>query len=164
MAIYNDPDEYNELFGAYRASRPGTTAQAVQLERLNQIAAARTIPIYHRSPAEFESAMRALTPDQRAYVRDQLARGYPAPVRDPGPAGQMEQVFFPVVIHEPTAAELLADAQLRAMLAGQVNIVPNDSRVLSSINGTPAQPGEISAAQGAFYGDQWYPGNGNGED
>lgn len=160
MAIYNDPDEYNELFGAYRASRPGTTAQAVQLERLNQIAAARTIPIYHRSPAEFESAMRALTPDQRAYVRDQLARGYPAPVRDPGPAGQMEQVFFPVVIHEPSAAELLADAQLRAMLAGQENIVPSDAINRNSLEGEPAEPGQISAAQGAFYGDQWFPGNG----
>ena len=160
MAIYNDPDEYNELFGAYRASRPGTTAQAVQLERLNQIAAARTIPIYYRSPADFELAMRALTPDQRAYVRDQLARGYPAPIRDPGPAGQMEQVFFPVVVAEPTASELLAEAQMQAVLAGQVNIVPSDDFNRNSLEGEPANPAEINASQGAFYGDQWYPGYG----
>lgn len=159
MGVLNDPDNYDELFGEFRASRPGTTAQAVQLERLNQIAAARTIPIYYRSPADFELAMRALTPDQRAYVRDQLARGYPAPVRDPGPAGQMEQVFFPVVIAEPSASELLAQAQEMASRAMQENLVafePFDS----AQDALPALPGEFDASQGAFYGDQWYPGNG----
>lgn len=150
-----DPTSVADLFATFRAARPGQTAQAVQLSRLNEIVAARTIPIAYGSPADFEAALRSLPSDQQAFVLERLALGLPAPVTRVGPAGRLDQVWFPVEIDVELPREILAgEVSAGEDMTGQ-NLSSSSEQIGTLVEGRQVGPNVLAAWVGAAYGDQW---------
>ena len=150
-----DPTSVADLFSTFRAARPGTTAQAVQLSRLNEIVAARTIPIAYKSPTDFQSALQALSPEQRTFVLERLSLGLPAPVTQVGPAGQMDQVFFPVEIDVEIPKQILEREQIAGEDMTAANLQTSYEQIGTLVEGRQVGPGVMGAWVGAAYGDQW---------
>ena len=150
-----DPTSVADLFSTFRAARPGTTAQAVQLSRLNEIVAARTIPIAYKSPTDFQAALQSLSPEQRAFVLERLSLGLPAPVTQVGPAGQMDQVFFPVELDVELPKQIYdREASAGENMTGQ-NLRTSYDQIGTLVEGRQVGPGVMAAWVGAAYGDQW---------
>lgn len=150
-----DPTSVADLFATFRAARPGETAQAVQLSRLNEIVAARTIPIFYKSPADFEDALRQLSSAQQAFVLERLAAGLPAPVSRVGPAGNVDQVFFPVEIDVELPKEILAGEVTAGEDMTGENLVASQDVIGTLVQGKQVGPEVLGAWVGAAYGDQW---------
>jgi hypothetical protein len=142
-----------DLFTAYRrADGREPTAQAVQLSRLNQIAAARTLPMIWRSREVFEEKLAQLTPTERDYVLRRLSEGMPAVASRIGPAGKIDQVWFPVQLDEPGVRELLAQEQRQGTQATQRNIVASRERLDTLLDtrqvGAPVMESYVGGAYG----------------
>ena len=142
-----------DLFAAYRrADGREPTAQAVQLSRLNQIAAARTLPMIYRSREVFEEKLAQLTPSERAYVLQRLAEGKPAVASRIGPAGKIDQVWFPVELDEPGVQQLLAQEQQKGTQATQRNIVASRERLDTLLDSRQVGAPEMQSYVGGAYG------------
>lgn len=147
------PLSVTDIFAAYRkADNREPTAQAVQLSRLNQIVAARTLPMIWRSPEVFEEKLAQLTPDERDYVLSRLSQGLPAVAQRVGPAGRVEQVWFPVELDEPGIAELQAQQQARGTSMTAQNLEASRERLDTLLDARQVGAPEMTSYVGGAYG------------
>ena len=142
-----------DLFAAYRrADNRDPTAQAVQLSRLNQIVAARTLPMIWRSPEVFEEKLAQLTPDERAYILARLAQGLPAVAQRVGPAGQIDQVWFPVELDEPGIAQLQAQQAQKGTTMTAQNLEASRERLDTLLDARQVGATTMESYVGGAYG------------
>ena len=154
MPKLNDIDPA-DLFAVFRSSRPGESAQRVQLSRLNEIIAARAIPIAYKSVGDFEAALAGLSGAQQAFVLERLAAGLPAVVQRVGPAGRLDQVWFPVEIDTELPGQVLANEAAAGEASGRVNFVPETQQNGALLEGREVGSDVLGAWTGAAYGAQW---------
>lgn len=147
------PISVTDIFAAYRkADNRDPTSQAVQLSRLNQIVAARTLPMLWRSPEVFKEKLAQLTPDERDYVISRLAQGLPAVAQRVGPAGRVEQVWFPVELDEPGLQQLLQQEQASGTAMRQTNIEASRERLDTLLDARQVGAPEMESYVGGAYG------------
>jgi hypothetical protein len=105
-----------------------------------------------RSREVFEEKLAQLTPTERDYVLRRLSEGMPAVASRIGPAGKIDQVWFPVQLDEPGVRELLAQEQRQGTQATQRNIVASRERLDTLLDtrqvGAPVMESYVGGAYG----------------
>jgi hypothetical protein len=150
-----NPVNVADFFELFQQSRDGNTrgmrAHAVQEKRLNEITAARAIPLAKRDPAAFAAKLAQLPPKDRAYVLAQLARGQPAAVSAQSPAGRMDQVWFPVQVAATNTPGQAAEASRLLASKASTQIQASQEKLHTLMDGRQVGPDTLQAVAGTFY-------------